>query len=63
MTEDDYKSLFGEGELYENQPPFTDRDLFKNPLWHPGKITSEAHYCFMHAANLFAGGPLFRVAG
>ena len=62
MTDANYKELFGEGELYENQPPFSDRDLFKDPLWHPGKINSQAHLCFMHAENLFAGGPLFRFA-
>jgi hypothetical protein len=59
MTKADYKALIGTGPLYKNLPPFNLKDMFKDPLWHPGQVTNTAHFCFMHGANLYAGGQVY----
>ena len=62
MVPQDYKELMGEGKLYEAETLLKEEDIFKNPLWHPGKITEKYFYCFIHGLNLFVGGALFDTA-
>jgi hypothetical protein len=35
------------------------RNLFKELLWHPGKMDQSFNDCVIHAINMFVGGPLF----
>lgn len=51
--------LLGDGPLYLNQNPISDKELFVNPLWHPGPTDDEFHRCALHGINLMVGGALF----
>ena len=62
MTPKDYQELIGAGQLYEGETPLKEEDLFKDPLWHPGKVSDKYFYCFIHGLNLFVGGALFDTA-
>ena len=62
MTPEDYKKLLGEGPLYQDQQILMPEDMYKTPLWHPGKIVNNDHYCMIHALNMYVGGALFNTA-
>ena len=62
MTAEDYQELIGVGKLYEDQPDFSDKDMFKNPLWHPGVVDETKHFCWIHGLNLYSDGPIFDTA-
>ncbi|KEJ82854.1 hypothetical protein OXYTRIMIC_234 [Oxytricha trifallax] len=59
----DVVETFKKMKLYSPElKPLDKNDVFKEQLWHPGKIDQSLNACLIHAVNLMVGGPLFDVS-